>query len=268
MHLFKAYDMLEILRNEAECTTSNTKDAYVMMSRLSSRMGDTSHSKPIPLSPNTSIDSVDNVENDIDFSELLTRGDIHRIFQGDILALDIAIKLLITLSQNIVVTLAQRKERDTKYYSEALEISIASCRELQTIACDKDKDKDKSTRKGGYECLPSPILMREDLSLKRAVILNPFLFDISDTAEDTQARGAFGSPEGVDETQFFLNDFTSIFPILAGLTLRLLHGTQQDESMIQKVDMMTKTYLALARQHGDSMHIIRALHLQSIFYSR
>ena len=266
--------MLEILRNEAECTTSNTKDAYVMMSRLSSRMGDTSHSKPIPLSPNTSIDSVDNKENDIDFSELLTRGDIHRIFQGDILALDIAIKLLITLSQNIVVTLAQRKERDTKYYSEALEISIASCRELQTIACDKDKDedkdadKDKSTRKGSYECLPSPILMREDLSLKKAVILNPFLFDISDTAEDTQARGAFGSPEGVDETQFFLNDFTSIFPILAGLTLRLLHGTQQDESMIQKVDMMTKTYLALARQHGDSMHIIRALHLQSIFYSR
>ena len=260
------------------------------MSRLSSRMGDTSHSKPIPLSPNTSIDSVDNKENDIDFSELLTRGDIHRIFQGDILALDIAIKLLITLSQNIVVTLAQRKERDTKYYSEALEISIASCRELQTIASDKDKDKnkdkdtdidkdkdkdedkdadkDKSTRKGSYECLPSPILMREDLSLKKAVILNPFLFDISDTAEDTQARGAFGSPEGVDETQFFLNDFTSIFPILAGLTLRLLHGTQQDESMIQKVDMMTKTYLALARQHGDSMHIIRALHLQSIFYSR
>jgi hypothetical protein len=258
--------MLEILRNEAECTTSNTKDAYVMMSRLSSRMGDTSHSKPIPLSPNTSTDSVDDIENDIDFSELLTRGDIHRIFQGDILALDIAIKLLITLSQNIVVTLAQRKERDTKYYSEALEISIASCRELQTIAFYKDKDK--STRKGNYECLPSPILMREDLSLKRAVILNPFLFDISDTAEDTQARGAFGSPEGIDEMQFFLNDFTSIFPILAGLTLRLLHGTQQDESMIQKVDMMTKTYLALARQHGDSMHIIRALHLQSIFYSR
>lgn len=254
--------MLEILRNEAECTTSETKDAYVMMSRLSSRMGDTSHSKPIPLSPNTSSDIVDNVGNEIDFSELLTREDIHRIFQGDILALDIAIKLLITLSQNIVVTLAQRKERDTKYYSESLEIAIASCRELQTISCNK------MTSKGSFECLPSPILMREDQTLRRNMILNPLLFDISDTAEDTQARGAFGSPEGSEESQFYLNDFTSIFPILAGLTLRLLHGTQQDESMIQKVDMMTKTYLALARQHGDSMHIIRALHLQSIFYSR
>lgn len=261
VHLFKAYDMLQILREEAGLTTSDSKDAYKMISQLSSLTGRRPDALPIPLSLDHLGEFVSDSDSRVDYAALMTREEIHHMFGGDILALDIAIKLLITLSQNIVVTLAQRQGRDTKYYSEALELAMASCKELITIT------STQPTRHASCCDVLAPELGHEDLVLLQVHILDPFLFDISDTAETASGRGAHMVDKDGQE-HFYLKDFTSIFPILAGLTLRLLHGTKQDQDMIQKVDMMTSTFLALARQHGDTMHIIRALHLQSVFYSR
>jgi hypothetical protein len=259
VHLFKAYDMLEILRAEAGFHTTDSKDAFQMISKLSSCIGDNTRSKEVPLSMDPLPDFALETEERVDFSLLLSREDIYRMLRGDTLALDIAIKLLITLSQNIVVTLAQRKGRDTKYYSEALELTIATCKGILTLG------SPNPTRRNSFSGGSNAV--HEDLTLLKKVVLDPNLFDISDTAEVAVVSKA--SKFKVDDDEhFFLKDITSLFPILAGLTLRLLHGTKQDESMIQKVDMMTSTFLTLTRKHGDSMHIIRALHLQSVFYSR
>lgn len=259
MHLFKAYDMLEILRAEAGFHSADNKDAFQMISKLSSCIGDNTRSQEIPLSLDPFPDLTHETEERVDYSFLLSREDIYRMLRGDTLALDIAIKLLITLSQNIVVTLAQRKGRDTKYYSEALELTMATCKGFITLSSPHPTRRDSFSG----ESLP----VHEDLTLLKKVVLDPNLFDISDTAEVTMASRA-SKFKGDDDEHFYLKDFTSLFPILAGLTLRLLHGTKQDETMIQKVDMMTSTFLTLTREHGDSMHIIRALHLQSVFYSR
>jgi hypothetical protein len=260
VHLFKAYDMLEILRAEAGFHSTDSMDAFQMISKLSSCIGDKSRSKEVPLSVDQFPNFAHETEERVDFSHLLSREDIYRMLRGDTLALDIAIKLLITLSQNIVVTLAQRKGRDTKYYSEALELTMATCRDILTLGTPNPTRRNSFSGKFNF--------VHEDLTLLKKVVLDPNLFDISDTAEVAIVSSKASNFKVGDDEHFYLKDFTSLFPILAGLTLRLLHGTKQDESMIQKVDMMTSTFLTLTREHGDSMHIIRALHLQSVFYSR
>ena len=304
--------MIELLRAEADCTATVIKDAYGMVAKLYGRMKGSMQrmeSSESPLFINRMCCS--SSDEDPSFCRakrspyaLLTRDDICRMFQGDNLALDIAINLLITVSQNIVVTLAEHKNGDTKFYSEALELVMGSCKILLRL------NSTNPTRQSSNVSLVSLAEMapEEDIAiLPKIAVLDPLIYEIATPEEregklkqmekwkgkgKLKARGSGSKSqqqhvlsnqfefdrmiedsdeeeEGeVVEDNFYIRDFTVVFPILSGLALRLLHGPIQNNEMLAKVGVLCSTFLTLTRKHGDALHIIRALHLQSLFCSR
>ena len=310
--------MIELLRSQSDCTTLVSKDAYSMVAKLYAHMkGDIK--KSMSTESVLIVESLCDGSLSEDFppplrytSTLLTREDICRMFQGDNLALDIAINLLITVSQNIVVTLAEHKNGDTKFYAEALELVMGSCKVLLKL------NSTCPTRASSHVSLVSLVEdepVNNDLMLPRVVVLDPLIYEIATQQEreekkmhsvKTEGSGSGrgrgrglrkangllrrkcamtdrsdfykndhnNKGEGKDEDEedeeenFYIRDFSVVFPILSGLALRLLHGPTQNEEMIGKVAVLCSTFLTLTRKYGDAMHIIRALHLQSIFFSR
>ena len=304
--------MIELLRAQADCTASVLKDAYGMVAKLYGRMkGNIQRTKSSESS--LFINRMCCSSSDEDpFScsaarspyALLTRDDICKMFQGDNLALDIAINLLITVSQNIVVTLAEHKNGDTKFYSEALELVMGSCKILLRL------NSTNPTRQSSHVSLLSlveVIPVEDTIILPKIAVLDPLIYEIA-TQEEREGKrkqmekwkgkgklkpkGSGGrrreqhgishqfdeyqmnddsdeeEEEGGVEDNFYIRDFTVVFPILSGLALRLLHGPTQNNEMLTKVGVLCSTFLTLTRKHGDALHIIRALHLQSIFCSR
>ena len=383
------------------------------------------------------------INNNINIPQIMCRDDIYKMFHGDILALEIAIKLLISVSQKVVVTLAQHKNNDTKFYSEALELVMGCCKPILKLnpniinnninindnsthdnnakskivsnvssSSGNDKTNEKYDSKinsnintnfnvndnspankrvdigtdldsikfndlnfdflsldsknkkieemGNFKLFETlenyenselnenfknrkisndsnslknltnsknakklKIVVDEEDSengsendsenfeLYKVVILEPCIYEItteqeredklkrergcrdhdilSNSEKNNQNNGnngnnygsnnnnhgnnndsfheKWGDNEGNDD-YFYLTDYTNVFPILSGLALRLLYGNKQETNVVERCSILCSTLLALARKHGDALHIIRAVHLQFCFFSR
>ena len=224
---------------------------------------------------NSASDSHKNPNTTIKEPSLITREDVHRMFLGDTLALDIAINLLIVLSQNIVVILAQKNVNDTKFYAEALELAMGSCKLIQKLSSNAP-----SRHSSHNSTMFHNLLSLEENTLHHVDILNPVLYDIVTPLEKEEKIEREGNckerekererreSRDISAPQFYLRDFTVIFPILSGLALRLLHGSKPVVDLEEILTVLCSTFLTLSRQHGDAMHVIRALHLQSMFFNR
>ena len=163
----------------------------------------------------------------------------YHIFKGDSLALELAITLIIRLSQNIVM-FEEQPDDVVNLNNEAFE--LASCTRRTIL------ENDAIT----FIHVPrlSPLLF-----LRNSSLLGPVIGKKERRQSITLKNG---------KQLFCLRDPSIIFPVLSGMIMRYLGRLLPDDEKNSSWSHINEIFLATAKDSKINVHIIRALTLKSL----
>lgn len=164
---------------------------------------------------------------------------IYHVFKGDSLALELAITLIVRLSQNILM-FQEQPEDVVNLNNEALE--LVSCTRRTLL------ERDAVTFIHVPRLSPS-------LFLKGSCLLGPMV-------GGKERRQSITLKDG--KKLFCLRDPSMIFPVFSGLCMRYSGDLLPDDNAHKNWSNIVDVYLATARDSKIPVHIIRSLSLKSL----
>jgi hypothetical protein len=164
---------------------------------------------------------------------------VYHVFKGDSLALEVAVTLIIRLSQNVLM-FEEQPEDVVNLNNEALE--LVSCTRKALL------EKDAVT----FIHVPR---LSPTLFLKNSCLLGP-------TGGAKERRQSITLKDG--KRLFCLRDPSIIFPVLSGLCMRYLGNLLPDDKNHSSWAKICDTYLVTAKESKIPVHIVRALSLKSL----
>ena len=165
---------------------------------------------------------------------------IYHVFKGDSLALEVAITLIVRLSQNVLM-FEEQPEDVVNLNNEALE--LVSCTRRTLL------ERDAVTFIHVPRLSPS-------LFLKGSCLLGP------NVGGGKERRQSITLKDG--KKLFCLRDPSMIFPVFSGLCMRYSGDLLPDDTAHKNWSNIVDVYLATARDSKIPVHIIRSLSLKSL----
>ena len=166
---------------------------------------------------------------------------IYHVFKGDSLALELAITLIVRLSQNVLM-FEEQPEDVVNLNNEALE--LVSCTRRTLL------ERDAVTFIHVPRLSPS-------LFLKGSCLLGP-------TVGGKERRQSITLKDG--KKLFCLRDPSIIFPVFSGLCMRYSGNLLPDDNAHKNWSNIVDVYLATAKDSKIPVHIVRSLSLQSLLH--
>jgi hypothetical protein len=164
---------------------------------------------------------------------------IYHVFKGDSLALELAVTLIVRLSQNVLM-FEEQPEDVVNLNNEALE--LVSCTRRTLL------ERDAVTFIHVPRLSPS-------LFLKGSCLLGPMV-------GGKERRQSITLKDG--KKLFCLRDPSMIFPVFSGLCMRYSGNLLPDDNAHKNWSNIVDVYLATARDSKIPVHIIRSLSLKSL----
>ena len=164
---------------------------------------------------------------------------VYHVFKGDSMALEVAVTLIIRLSQNVLM-FEEQPEDVVNLNNEALE--LVSCTRKALL------EKDAVT----FIHVPR---LSPTLFLKGSCLLGPM-------GGGKERRQSITLKDG--KRLFCLRDPSIIFPVLSGLCMRYLGNLVPDDKNHSNWAKICDTYSVTAKESKIPVHIVRALSLQSL----
>ena len=151
---------------------------------------------------------------------------LYKIFRGDMLSLEITIMMLVSFSQNLLLT-EDNQTLVNLILRDALRLIMLS----RKSAMNKVHIKKKLYHN---QILPFDIYCKNGKESKKAVYTS-------------------------ETSKFYLRDTSIIFPILSALSLQYISGFFSDDDDFTKLKSLESTFIAISGDYGDPVHTIRAL---------
>lgn len=162
---------------------------------------------------------------------------VYKVFQGDILSLETTIMMLIKFSQCLLLT-SEDQTIVTAILQDALHLIMMSRKVTMKKMAAKMGEK-----------------------FYHKSVLPPLLYARVASADAESARLKITTYSQKD-FMFYLRDITVIFPILSTLSHQYQSGYFKDDERFSSLESLTQTFLAIANDHGDAIHTIKAYSLE------
>jgi serine/threonine protein kinase len=162
---------------------------------------------------------------------------VYDIFSGDVLSLETAIMMLIRYAQ-YCITMQEGISVYALILNEALELIMMSLKSTVMVSS-----------------------LRQKKALKHIPSLSPSLHN-----RQTYSDKGSNSFAEDNDIKFYIRDFALIFPILSTITMQYLGRYLPDDAENSKQNRLCEVFMALAKDFGKSLYLIRAHSLNIVAY--